>query len=361
MHRTEIRALTGLRGVAAILVASYHYTGFGLTAPVLIAPLVRHGYLGVDLFFALSGYVMALTYGHLFETGTGPYRSFLRRRLQRIYPLYAVCVLATFVLVGSGVLQPLSASANSVARLGIDLLLLQCLGAGPSLLPVSWSLSTEWIAYLAFPLLARAALHGATRAAWSMAAVCLAVLWALCEVPDTWLHGLHYRGLLHQSLGHVDTATPYPLLRCLAGFCLGMLAWRGSCSPRVAAAFGTPGAVGGVSLACIAVLWAPWADFVVVPCFAWLLLCLGSSPNPARAGPARWLASAPVHWLGKVSYSLYLTHLLLWQAMHSWLDRLGLPQLLLLVPALLLAALCYTAIEQPGRRLLAPWGGRNLV
>jgi peptidoglycan/LPS O-acetylase OafA/YrhL len=348
----EIRAVTGLRGIASVFVASYHFTAWGLQAPAVVAPLIRHGYLGVDLFFVLSGFVMALTYDGSFAAGVFRYREFLSRRLRRIYPLYAIAVLATYIVVRAGVLPPLSQAADSPARLGIDLLLLQCLGAGPSLLPVAWSLSTEWIAYLAFPVLSAIARRRGIFAARAMGVVCVLVLLGLCAVPYGRLEAAASRTLLHQPLGFVDTRTVFPLLRCLAGFCLGLLAWRATCSPRWAAASARPWARRAVLLFCFGVLWTPWADAVVVPGFALLLVCVGGDARPGRGGVAWWLGAPPFHWLGLVSYSLYLTHLMLWQAVHGWMERRGVPPLWLLAPALGVAWACYRGIELPFRAAL---------
>ena len=83
----QIRPLTGIRGLAASYVVAYR-------APVLSwirqSEFLRHGYLAVDLFFVLSGFVMAMSYSRMFASGFSPrhYGAFLIRRLARIYPLY---------------------------------------------------------------------------------------------------------------------------------------------------------------------------------------------------------------------------------------------------------------------------------
>ena len=348
-HRGEIRAITGLRGIASVFVASYHFTGWGLQAPAMVAPLIRHGYLGVDLFFVLSGFVMALTYGGQLAAGEFRYRDFLSRRLQRIYPLYALAILTTYIAVQGGLLPPLSPASYSPIRLGIDLLMLQCLGAGASLLPVSWSLSTEWIAYLAFPALSAMALRRGKKSAWALGLACVLLLLGLCAIPYGGAAPIASRAMLRQPLGYVDTRTIFPLLRCLAGFCLGLLAWRATYAREAAAPSARHSAAIAVLLFCFGALWTPWADAIVVPGFALLLFCVGGDARPPRGGVAWWLGTPPIHWLGLVSYSLYLTHLLLWQAAHGWVQRRGVPTLWLLAPALGVAWACYRGIELPFR------------
>lgn len=63
--KREIKALTGLRGAAALIVVAYHYLQSDIAHP---GP-IRCGYLAVDLFFILSGFVMALNYGERFRDG----------------------------------------------------------------------------------------------------------------------------------------------------------------------------------------------------------------------------------------------------------------------------------------------------
>jgi peptidoglycan/LPS O-acetylase OafA/YrhL len=356
----EIRAVTGLRGIAALLVAGYHVTAWGLQAPKPLSPLLRHGYLGVDIFFVLSGFVMALTYGPQLVDGGFRYGQFLQRRLRRIYPLYAMCVITDFALVHSGVLPPFGPQAGSAGRLAVDLLLLQCLGAGASLLPVAWSLSTEWMAYLAFPVLAGATLTRGARLAMLASCGWLLVLWGLCLIPYHGGDGFTLRAALHHPLDHIVMANPYPVLRCLAGFCLGLFAWRAGRSTR-AAILGQPVAGSVLAGLCVVLLCTPAADYLIDAASALLLLSLMKAGAAPAAGAARWLAASPVHWLGTISYSLYLTHLPLWQALHPWLERQGAPNLCLLAPAIGLAALVYYAVELPARRLAHVGIGRHVV
>ena len=101
----ESRALTGLRGVAAMLVLLHHvylHLGVERHLPVL-EPMLRRGYLGVDLFFVLSGFVISMAYGGWFD-GSGPrwftnYLRFLARRVARLWPLHATLVL---MLIAAG-------------------------------------------------------------------------------------------------------------------------------------------------------------------------------------------------------------------------------------------------------------------
>ena len=92
----HIVALTPLRGLAALLVATFHYTLEMELEPYTF--FLSNGYLWVDFFFVLSGFIMMHVYVDEFGKGVRPsgYRSFIVARLARIYPVHFV-ILLTFV------------------------------------------------------------------------------------------------------------------------------------------------------------------------------------------------------------------------------------------------------------------------
>lgn len=79
----RLASLDGMRGVAALMVALYHW---GLATE----PLAQPGYLAVDFFFALSGYVLALIYAHRLSGGSLDAKKFVQLRIIRFYPIYFV-------------------------------------------------------------------------------------------------------------------------------------------------------------------------------------------------------------------------------------------------------------------------------
>src|ERR1700742_2077340 len=92
--KEEIDALTGIRGVAAVTVIAYHiYPASDF--PYGLSHLVARGYLSVDVFFVLSGFVMALNYGPMFRDRIqlSSIMTFLMRRVARLYPLYIVFLM----------------------------------------------------------------------------------------------------------------------------------------------------------------------------------------------------------------------------------------------------------------------------
>src|ERR1700685_1244853 len=95
--KAEIRSLTGVRGVAALIIVIYHYGKFRLDhfSDVWHVP---PGYLPVALFFMLSGFVIGYVYrDSLHPESSSSYRIFLIKRFARLYPAYIV-ISAFYVL-----------------------------------------------------------------------------------------------------------------------------------------------------------------------------------------------------------------------------------------------------------------------
>lgn len=351
----HLAALDGLRGLAVVAVIAFH------------ADLLRGGYLGVDLFFVLSGYL--ITSLLLVEHGrrrTIDLASFWTRRARRLLPALLVVVVVAAAVT-------LAATASERSELGADALATLLYVAnwhaiaggggywaqfsGPPLLEHTWSLAIEEQFYLVWPLVA------------------IVVLGRRGSPTD----GSGPRRLLVVSLvGAVASATAM-----VAGSLLGVTSDRlylGT-DTRVAAI------LLGASLACAtrmarsrptrrashaALAGAGWAGAATLA-VAWLLLD-GRSPALYRGGLlacglaataviasvtvvehgrlARLLAWRPLVAAGLVSYGLYLWH---WP-IFVWLDeeRTGWsgPALLTVQLALTvaLAVLSYRFVEMPVRR-----------
>ncbi|WP_159992281.1 acyltransferase [Roseomonas sp. 18066] len=357
----EIRALTGLRGLAALLVTLFHYYGNLDASLVDIGHVaLRRLYLCVDLFFILSGYVMAMTYGARFGEGgwTAAWRGFLLRRLARIYPLYVVtllgCMAVALALYGRFAPErggfPLMID-QPWRDVPLNLLLMQSWGLARSALVPAWSISTEWAAYLLFPLLVLLMLRGS--AARAALGCLLALLLLAAAVWITAHDGLAHGGPLDASQGEV----PGALLRCLGGFLLGMATWRVAASGWLGRCCGDAVGVALLALLGLAWLWAP-GDLWIYPLLPPLVLLLGT--NRGRVAAA---FGAPLpHALGLLSYAVYLLHYQLAGAIHGleavlaarlpvWLAYgvAGIGTYGLLLAA---AAASYRLVELPGRRLL---------
>lgn len=341
----HLDALTAIRGIAAWLVVLYHIR-LSLTAllPEQAIATLAKGYLAVDLFFMLSGFVIWYNYAdRLRAGGRDQSRLFLWRRFARIWPLHAfillVYILFALVLAATG-----RETGNfPFAELPLHFALAQNWGFTDLLTwnHPAWSISTEFAAYLVFPLVVLAVpLHRLGPGALVTLAIALVLA----------LH-LKFLAAGYQGLG--EFIPRMGLWRCLIGFALGnvlcllWLHWRQH--PQTAPA---------AALACAALTLAglrldmPETLIVPVAFFIGLLALATASGWPVRA-----LSHRALLYLGEISYSTYLGHFLLWagwkiafvdQSLQlGWVNLLGFLGLVLLASILL-----YHGVEKPAQRWL---------
>jgi peptidoglycan/LPS O-acetylase OafA/YrhL len=132
--------LDGMRGVAAIIVLLWHSTDISVIS-------VPQGYLAVDLFFVLSGFVLAGIYVPKFERGMGLW-SFMKVRAKRLYPLYFIGIMLGFIARSQQDVR------GALLYVPLGLLGLPTPGAPGeymyALNPPSWSLFAEWLINVAF-------------------------------------------------------------------------------------------------------------------------------------------------------------------------------------------------------------------
>ena len=359
--RSEIRQLTGVRFIAAIWVVLYHFQFmiFGLVPELhAVGFLFEAGYLAVDLFFVLSGYIIAYQYLSAFPGGRGPYRRFLIRRLARIYPLQlvslvlAILVILTGVLLGFVIPSPQNFTVWGAVQ---DFLLIRGWEPFPHQgwnFP-AWSLSAEWFAYLLLPLVAL--LIGAVRRRRPGLFIVLLGCLAL-EALGAWLLP-SYNGM------------PHPLVRVLAGFLAGAAIFAIG-PPRIRGR--TPGGVLAISsLVALALLVVGVARISNDPTRAVVSLALAGIVVAGLAGGTgpsiRWLASKPLDYGGRVSYGIYMIHGIVLMSFGALLALLvhAVPHAtvlqwpvivrlaVLLVPlslVLVLGALLYHLVERPAQR-----------
>ena len=197
-----------------------------------LRPLIGAGYLGVDGFFLLSGFVLWLGYGCRPPTDAASLGQFWLRRFARTWPLHILVLLALAVLVSLVVAT--GGRIHDAERFGLREFLLQAAlvhawGMTERLTwnSPSWALSVEWAGYLAFPLLVHAWRHIPAFTLLPAAGLCLAGLWVMAEVsPGGGLNLSLHLGLLRfflefamgLSLGRLATEDRLPAaLPLLAG------------------------------------------------------------------------------------------------------------------------------------------------
>ena len=343
-RRPVLPNLTGIRIFAAMYVLLYHLFGSPDPGRPWYDAWIDGGYLGVSLFFVLSGFILAYN-----APAVGNAKKFYVLRLARVYPLYLAAMiwgLPNYFRHGT---------TPWAVLLPADLLLVQT-WFGPNwatqINPPSWSLSTEAFFYLCFPLL----LPPLRRALQSWPRV-LAGLYVAAILPAvvTFLvlhaHGQQIRGLSEHLLD-------LPLFR-VAEFSVGVLLGLlfAERQPRVsgrqtALAFAASFVAIGLSVGHV-----PFpivrTGLLALP-FGWLLYGLAGWKS-------RFLASAPMQLLGEISYGVYLLQIPLLMTIGRLIrNRPGITsalELLLIIPV---AYLFYVVVEKPGRRMiLAMFGVRS--
>jgi peptidoglycan/LPS O-acetylase OafA/YrhL len=341
---TDLRSLTALRFMAAMWVAVYAL--WDNLAIGFEPSVIAKGYLGVELFFVLSGFILC----HVYLAAAGEkrftYRSFLWARIARVYPLHIATLLAVMALGFAALFAGMSIDDNVMnwPSLPANLFMVHAWGLAPEAgwNHRSWSISAEWFAYLAFPVFAFVAWKLRHRPIVAVAGA-LALLAAL------------YLGF-HKLAGFplTEATIKWGALRivpCFAYGCALYLVFR-------RAPLAIPGAIAAVAaVLMIAAAWLQLWDGFIVAIAGALILALASLPN-ARAG---WLASKPAVYLGEISYSVYMV-VVPWQLLAVNLaakltnapdKHLQLFVWLAIVLALpLVAAASYHIVEFPARRAL---------
>jgi peptidoglycan/LPS O-acetylase OafA/YrhL len=366
--RAYFVALESLRGIAAIVVVIIHAPWLN---PLSKTNFFQNGGLMVDMFFVLSGFVISYSYGKRLGN-FAEVRRFMLLRLARLYPLHLAFLLvflgiefSRYAAQQAGV--PMANppfQVNSFAALLENLLLLHAMGLQPDVTfnAASWSISTEFYAYLLFAMLVT--LIGFRRRFIVIAVALIAVsVVQLLNGGQTMLP---------------DTAIPFAFFRCVAGFFLGALTYQIYAHARPPQLGDWYVTITAVML--IALMTSPltgyWSYAVPVATAA-LILSLALYP---ASHIAQMLCVKPLIWLGKVSYSTYMVHsAVLWflrrvisRAFHLISNEgaetgliqtrplLAVAMLALYVAlVLLLSQFTYKLIEAPGRDLGKRWLARR--
>lgn len=365
-ERWSIPALTGLRFIAAIWVVVFHIRGSLYTEfPWLssIAPVLNYGSLGVDLFYVLSGFVIALSYtenlGRRWRSSASG--RFIWARLARIWPAYAVTLMVAAVwhgaLLGSG-RDPVPVEDYSAASFVRQLTLVvvwtepdtdRLTWNGPA-----WSVSVEWLAYLFFPLLALLLFRLARLASLRVLLVLL-------------VGSLSPLIVLGAAFGH-QYAPYFWMIRIASGFLAGALLLLIVRRLRVTMTSRRESTASALALLSIAAFvvgcyvldatgrahLTPALMVLVVPLIGGLAL--------GRSHVVRFLASKPLVLGGSISYSVYLVHMLViepyWFAL-SWVPgfvvgTVASKIVLVLLPVLscLVGWMLWRWVEEPSRRFM---------
>jgi peptidoglycan/LPS O-acetylase OafA/YrhL len=310
----HVPALDGLRGVAILLVVTYHYSGWP-----------RGGHRGVDLFFVLSGFLITtLLLEERSDVGGVSLRGFYARRARRLFPALAV-VLAAYLTISAA--RGVDAF-GTIARYGLYVgNVYQAFWVDAGHAPLNglthlWSLAEEEQFYLLWPLTLLLVARSRRPLAW-LAAVTGALILYRLTLLGVGASGRH----LYFS---PDMRADGLLIGCWLAF---YRLRRGRLTPSRRLL------VAAVAAAVICVLLLPGALVVFELAVAVLLAAAVTHTRLAEA-----LAARPLVWLGGISYSLYLWHPVVLWTFHRQ------ERLLALALSVALAYASTRWIERPLRR-----------
>jgi peptidoglycan/LPS O-acetylase OafA/YrhL len=335
-YRSEI---DGLRALAVLPVVAFHAGIQGLSG----------GYVGVDVFFVISGFLITRILWREMQDGAFTFRAFYFRRAKRILPaLYAVLaatLVAGYLLLTPADLRTLSESALSVLGFVSNFYFWTQSGYfGPTAeqLPLlhTWSVSVEEQFYIVFPVLLLA-IH---RLAGRYALIVVGTLLALAFVGSAWMTAHHPMAsfyLLHTRAWEL-----------LLGAALALMPAQHKTSPLIAA----PAFLIGIAMIVSAIVVFD-AD-TRTPGLPAALPCAGAALTiwaGTNAGYTRLLLANPLMiGIGRISYSMYLWHWPLLIFMPPELGERGEFSPVVLAgyfaALFMVSALSYVLIEQPFRR-----------
>ena len=353
--------LDGLRGVAALMVIFYHVFEAFATSP--IDQRFNHGYLAVDFFFILSGFVIGYAYDDRWKTMTT--KDFIKRRLIRLHPMVvlgAVLGVIAFCIQGCEKWDGTQVSISMVMlALLINLFLIPAVpGSGPEIrgngemYPLngsSWSLFFEYIGNIMYALFIR-----------RMSTKALTALVVLAGIGLASFAIFNFSGAGHLGVGW--TMEEYNLiggfLRVLFSFSIGLL------MSRVFKPIPVKGAFWICSLAIVVLLSMPYVgngealwmngiyDSVCAILIFPMLVYLGASGKTTDKHSARICK-----FLGDISYPLYMVHYPLIYLYFGWVKKENLtfaeawPEALaLVIGSIVLAYISLKLYDEPVRRYL---------
>ena len=358
--------LDGLRGVAALLVVFYHiFEGFSFAAGGTLITTINHGYLAVDFFFILSGFVISYAYDDRWKK-TMTLGNFFKRRLIRLHPMIIMgAVIGSITFCIQGAVQwdgtHVATSAIMIALLAAMFFIPAAPGASYdirgngemfSLNGPSWSLFFEYIGNILYALFIRRLSNKA-----------LTIFTVLSGIGLAWFALFDLVGYGMLGVGWtLDGANFWGgLLRMLFPFSMGMLLSRhfrpiqirGAfwiCSIILLILFCIP-YIEGESPVCLNGVY----EFICIAFIFPLLVWIGASGKTTDKQSTRIC-----RFLGDISFPLYAIHYPLMYLFYAWLiehkydtlSECGLMAFFVYAGSVILAYLCLKGYDEPIRKWL---------
>lgn len=347
MKNNMLYKLESLRGIAALMVLIFH-SGISIYEEDIL--FTKGAWLFVDFFFVLSGFVMCLAYRQKINNGLS-FKDYILARFFRLFPLHLFALLSVVPLIGfkyyyfySGYGGTDPAITENATTFLTTLFLVNSLGFEGGWNNASWSISAEFVAYIAFYFLISFTVK---RQKVLVSSVFIAIV--------VYLISYSYFGVFS------PLTWDYGFLRSIPAFFLGVALFifyssypvteRVLAQEFIAALF----LVASISLTSI----NSWYAYVSIVSFIYCVYIFSSQKNGLLGNV---LSMRIPKLLGKYSYSIYMMHMLVIIVFEDFIEHvLGVPfqsihgiaafliNTLLLVTVVILAHFTYTFIEKPGR------------
>ena len=339
-YRPELDAL---RGISILLVYLHH----------LYYPLMPGGFLGVDIFFVLSGFLItSLLVEEWDREGSISLKDFYIRRVLRLMPalLFLILIIGGFALIFldrnraaetyRGIWLTLSYASNWLYAFGY------CSASNP--LGITWSLAIEEQFYLTWPLWLGLFLRFKLRRHWILYVLVLAIVLIPLHRKILVVQGANVLRLYYAT----DTRADALLIGCLVGL---LVSWKLLPHHKMFEIFMKFLAAVGAIYFGYMVGTASWTDLKLYLYGGYTLVALSVAPLLVVliVWPPKWVLLVrkftPLLWIGRISYGLYLWH---WPVREFIYQKKILPASIaqlatVVILSLLLTALSYHVIEKP--------------
>ncbi len=292
----KILPLESVRGIAALSVCLVH---FWTSSPLSQNLFVQNAALMVDLFFVLSGFVIAMSYFDKIAN-MSDLVSFQLKRFWRLYPLH---LLTLFGFLGIEFIRYLGeaylgiGTAREVFSINTPFAFINNLFLTHAMFldrvtfnHPSWSISTEFYTYLVFALIM---LTGKLYFKLGLSILIVVACFCFMFLFDPYFEEYHYR-----------------FIRCLYSFFIGVLGYKIFCVVRIKIFDFVP--LLFLILSILAVCFAAKTGFHIFVPILFLFTVLSLSYASSEGFIIKTLSARPLVYLGTVSYSIYMTHAAIW-------------------------------------------------
>ncbi len=313
-RRAVLPALTGLRAFTATNIVFFHFWNPEWFGP--LAPLMDNGYVGVNFFFLLSGFILAYNYADRQAAGKFSARQFWRTRVSRLYPVYLLGLLISFPILK----LEWTHRTHGNFFLGLSLTAIMQQGWSPKLATFwntpAWTLSCEVAFYLLFPLLLMVKWPKKIRSLLLI----LTLLWLASMVLPLvymWVRPDGMAPITRMSNSYWLRAVKLTPLPHLPSFTFGIVLshfndrMQFSNRTRFWLALGGIAAISTVMMQGSKVPFLLMHNGLISPLFALAILGLAGRHLITRA-----LAFPVFVAIGEASYCLYIMHFNLWRWIH---------------------------------------------